>query len=97
MAQLALVVEDVFLVPALGGLVFTPDAADGVEPGDYDAELMLPDGSSRRAVVRIDWVHFSPIGFRLVCRALGVTKAEVPVGTQIWIDEPRRVEPDVKS
>ncbi len=97
MAHLVLVVEDLFLVPALGGLVFAPDVAEDIEPGGYDAELVLTDGSRRRAAVRIDWVSFNPTGFRLVCCAPELTKSEVLIGTEIWIDESRPIQANEQS
>lgn len=50
------------------------------------AELRRPDGSRLAATATLQWTHFDPGGYRLMCVLLDLSPEQVPVGTEIWGD-----------
>jgi len=85
-----LTVEDAFLIEGRGVLV-TPqipvDAYSG--PRSPLISLRKPDGQESTATAWLDIprVNPQPKAFYYLCMIAGVTKDDVPIGTEIWINE----------
>lgn len=77
-------VDDAFELTDLG-LTFTPNVEVEIAPGEYHARAIKPNGDQAVISVTPEWVHFSPGGYKLVCRAPGSTRDDVPSGTSLWL------------
>ena len=87
MAAHILTVEDIFDIPSRG-LIVVPgpleDTYDG--PRELKVRLLLPNGQNTLASLHLEHVFQSPPAKenRLGCILKGVTKTDVPIGTEIW-------------
>jgi len=93
-SRLLLVVEETFTI-AGRGLVVAPDADLGaISERRIRVELRRPDGTvaSAEALAQVPFVNPPPPadrGLRHVLCLDGLSKPDVPIGTEIWIaDEP---------
>jgi hypothetical protein len=85
---LLLKVEDLFQLSERG-LVLTPELAvevrDRFKNGDVVAvELVRSDGASTRGTVHLWYEHHRPGGYKMMCFLDGMSKEEIPVGTEVW-------------
>lgn len=90
MSTLLLTVTDTFLIKGRGLIVVPGPPSDTFShPTDLVVELRRPDGlvTETRARLMIEFVSPPPPpGPRpLVCLLPDVTKADVPIGTQVWV------------
>jgi hypothetical protein len=89
MATRILTVEDVFDIKGRG-LVVVPGPLEKAYAGpcQVPVRLRLPNGDERIASMRLDYVFQTPPPkeYRLACILLGVAKADVPIGTEIWAE-----------
>ena len=83
-------VEDVFAIKGRG-LVLVPDVpVDALtQPHPHTVTLKYADGTSRNVVAifilpMIDPAPRRPVGY--LCELKEVDKADVPIGTEIWIE-----------
>ena len=89
MATLILTVEDVFEITGRGLVVVPgPLEKDYAGPRKFAVRLILPDGDEKIASIRLAHFFQSPPAKenRLACILMGVTKADVPIGTKIWAE-----------
>jgi len=81
-------VEDVFEIPGWGGLIVVtgPLVEDGSARPEGPVLLRRPDGSTACATLRMGEVFQTPppMERRWACLLIGIGKAEVPIGTEIW-------------
>ncbi len=84
-------IEDVFDIPAWGGLIVVPGplVADGPARPEGSVLLKRPDGTTMSAVLRMGEVFQTPPPKerRWACLLKGVQTADVPIGTEIWPSE----------
>lgn len=85
---LLLKVEERFQLTSRG-LVLVPEvsaeARERFKNGDeIRVELVRPDGTSDQGRVRLWYEHHRPGGFRMMCFPEGMTKEDVPIGTEVW-------------
>ncbi len=92
-----LTVEDAFDIKSWGGIVVVPgplksETANFSESATQQfpkipASLLRPDGSEIEAVLYIQHVFQTPQAKedRWTCTLLGISKEDVPIGTEIWI------------
>jgi hypothetical protein len=88
MAVRILTVEDVFDIKGRG-LVVVPGPLVGAyaAPCQIRVRLMLPNGDERIASMRLEYVFQTPPQeYRLACILMGVAKADVPIGTEVWAE-----------
>ena len=89
--RLLLVVEDVFAVGERGVIVAPDVELDRGRTRTLAVELRRPDGSVMMAEAQatVPFVHPPQIPPRLrhVLRFVTLAKIDVPIGTEIWIDE----------
>ena len=89
MATRILTVEDVFDITGRGLVVVPgPLEKDYAGPRELAVRLVLPDGDEKIASMRLEYVFQSPPAreSRLGCILRGITKADVPIGTEVWAD-----------
>lgn len=91
MAKILLVVEDAFDIAGLGGLIVVPGPlqADYDGPrGEFAVTLKTPGGTKKSAILALEHMFQSPPPkeYRWACLLRGLTKADVPLGTEIWIE-----------
>lgn len=87
MKRLLLTVEDTFQVTGRGLVVVPgPLLQEFADEGELDVELRKPDGSCSQGVLSISYVFQrpSPKVRRWTCTFTSLSRADVPVGTQIW-------------
>ncbi|MFO0667360.1 MAG: hypothetical protein U0174_25645 [Polyangiaceae bacterium] len=80
-----LVVEDAWAVRG-GAVALEPKfVPDNPPRGEFEIELRLPSGETRRCKATLDFAHSRGTlpPFALV-RALGMTPEEVPIGSEVW-------------
>jgi len=86
--NLLLTVEDAFDIPAWGGLVVVPGplAHDYDGPDTLEVQLRKPDGSVAHATLTVQWISQTPPPkeLRWGCIFRGLSKPDVPVGTEVW-------------
>ena len=86
--NLLLRVEDTFEIPAFGGLVVVPGplAQDYGSPANLEVELRMPNGSAVQATLTVQWISQTPPPkeLRWGCVFRGLSKSDVPVGTEVW-------------
>ena len=90
MKRKLLTVEDRFLITRLGLVVVPgPLLPEFAGPVTLTAELWRPDGTSIEAPLSISYFFFvpPPKERRWVCRFQSLGKEDVPVGTEIWLEE----------
>lgn len=90
-----LTVEDSFQISGRGLVVVPcPKIDEYAGPDAPQVELRLPDGEVATATLRIERSFFSPppVEPRWTCVLPSASKADVPVGTEIWV--PKRFRPD---
>jgi hypothetical protein len=85
-----LTVEDTFLIEGRGVIV-TPSVPVDSYSGSRSRVVSLrrPDGTERAtsATLTIPFVSPAPAALSYVCLLVGLTKEDVPLGTEIWIDD----------
>jgi len=83
-----LTIEDSFLIEGRGVIV-TPaiPISDYTGPGQVNAVLRKPNGEETvvQAKLQIPRVNPPPKVYSYLCLLVGVTKQEVPIGSEIWI------------
>lgn len=88
--NLLLRVEDTFDIPAWGGLVVVPGplAQDYGGPGTLEVQLRKPDGEVTNATLLVQWNSQTPppTELRWGCIFRGLSKSDVPLGTEVWFD-----------
>jgi hypothetical protein len=90
-SRLLLVVEDTFQIAGRGLIVVPGPSADRYKPGPLRVELRRPDGTRSEANGRLEFSFVSPppkLAPPLACVLLGLTKRDVPLGTQVWVLAP---------
>lgn len=90
MAKLLSVVEDVFQISDRGSVVVVPGIP---REGDWHVKtgdpltLKLPDGTESSTVLRgIEMASPPHPRFIPILLGLGLTKSDVPIGTEIWVE-----------
>lgn len=88
--KLLLRVEDTFDIPAFGGLVVVPGplAKEYGGPAKLEVQLRMPTGTAVQAMLTVQWFSQSPPPkeLRWGCVFHGLSKADVPVGTEVWYE-----------
>lgn len=84
-----LTVADTFDITHLGLVVVPgplPDEYSG--PRKLEVELRKPDGSVGYATLTVQWFFLVPTPKepRWSCYFTGLSKSDVPIGTEIWYD-----------
>ena len=89
MGDRVLTVDDLFDIPAFGGLVVVPGPLQKDWRGDLNHRVLLkrPDGSGIEADLAMQHVFQTPPPkeLRWTCILRGVGKEDVPIGTEVWI------------
>jgi hypothetical protein len=89
MATLLLKVHDVFAITGRG-LVIVPGPleAEYSGPRKFTVRLKLPDGQEYDASMTLEFVFQTPPPKerRYACLLLGLSKADVPIGTEVWAE-----------
>ncbi len=74
------------------GLVLSPDVDDSLVDlfvgATHRAEAVRPDGTRIQVEIWVGWTHLNPIGFRCQASAKSATKADLPIGTELWCTPP---------
>jgi hypothetical protein len=90
MSALLCIVADVFQLPGRGCIV-TPGAAADLNPlpraGD-PVVLKRPDGSELATTIRGLDRFGGPPGGGIPILLAGVEKADIPIGTEVWLVQP---------
>ena len=89
MAIRILTVEDVFDITGRGLVVVPgPLEKDYAGPRELTVRLILPNGAEKLASMRLEYFFQSPPAreSRFACVLKGLTKAEVPIGTEVWAE-----------
>ena len=90
MATHLLTVEAVFDI-ARRGLVIVPGPVESsyVGPREVTVRLMLPNGDKKYASMRLERLFVSPPPKerRFASILQSMAKADVPIGTEVWIDD----------
>ena len=95
-AQRTLLMEvaDIFDVPSYGGLVLAPAPAmpaHGFVARRCQATLEFPDGSVKEREVFLNPTHFKLLSggsdWRVVVVVPGAHKADVPIGTRVFVNQ----------
>ena len=89
MAAHVLTVDAVFDITGRGLVVVPgPLEKDYVGPRELAVRLILPDGDEKLASMRLEHCFQSPPAkeSRFACILKGVTKADVPIGTEVWAE-----------
>jgi len=85
-----LTVEDTFAITGRGLMIAPMPALHEIRgPGEIDVELRLPDGSRRAARLDIltEFINPTPAIRRWALLFKDLSKAAVPIGTEIWCAE----------
>lgn len=89
-----LTVEDAFLIRGRGLLVVPAPRLEEVHgPATFSVELRRPEGATTAAELTL-WFEFlspTPRVPRWAVCLRGLTKADVPIGTEIWCDDAHAV------
>jgi hypothetical protein len=89
MATRILTVEDAFDIKGRGLVVVPGPLVDAYAgPRQIPVRLILPNGDERTASMGLDYVFQTPPPneHRLECILMGVAKADVPIGTEVWAE-----------
>jgi len=82
-----LTVDDAFEITSRG-IVVVPGPLEAEYAGsrEFAVRLALPDGSEREALLTLEHVFQTPppTERRYACLLKGLSKADVPIGTEIW-------------
>ena len=86
-----LTVEDRFLIQDRGVLVL-PLIPEYVGPMSFPVILKKPDGNESAAEAKLDipLLNPPPKRYAFSCCVVGVSKDDVPIGTEIWIVSQRK-------
>jgi hypothetical protein len=87
-----LTIEDTFFIPGRGLVVVPgPLEEEFAGPGNVEVELRRPDGSVRQLLLTLAYHFQSPPSRerRWSCTLGAQSKAEVPIGTEVWIGDVR--------
>ena len=81
-----LTVEDTFLIEGRG-VVVLPMMTDFSGPMSFSVVLRKPSGEETKAMAHLDIPRLNPPKepYPFLCSLEGMTKQEVPIGTEIWI------------
>lgn len=81
-----LTVENTFLIEGRG-LVVLPMIADYSGPMSFSVVLRKPSGEEAKAKAHLDIPRLNPPRKPdpFLCSLAGMTKQDVPIGTEIWI------------
>jgi hypothetical protein len=84
-----LTVEDTFFIEGRGVFVL-PMITDYTGPTSFSAVLRKPSGEETVVRAHLDIPRIDPPRepFPFACSLEGVSKLDVPVGTEIWVHEP---------
>lgn len=89
MGDRVLTIHDLFDIPAFGGLVVVPGPLERDWSSGLDHRVILkrPDGSKLEADLKMQHVFQTPPPkeMRWTCILRGVSKDDVPIGTEVWI------------
>lgn len=89
MTRLIFTIDDVF-VTAGRGLIVVPGPLehDWIGPRELNVQLRLPGGYEKTAVMALGNMFQLPSGpeRRMMCTLKGVSKSDVPVGTEVWTE-----------
>jgi hypothetical protein len=97
--RLLLTIADTFMIAGRGLIVVPGPAIDELRgPGDVTTELRRPDGSTLAATLNVGPTFGPPPSAirRWNCVFRALSKADVPLGTQVWCDEAFFVESDAR-
>jgi hypothetical protein len=89
MAIRILTVEDIFEVTGRGLIAVPgPLVKDYMGPRAAPVRLVRPNGEEKSASMRLEHVFQTPPPKerRFACILLGVSKADVPIGTEVWAE-----------
>ena len=89
MAKMLLTVEDAFEISGPRLIVVPgPLQAEYEGPRQFAVTLKSPNGTERSATLTLEHMFQSPPPkeYRWVCLLRGLTKADVPLGTEVWIE-----------
>jgi hypothetical protein len=81
-----LTVEDTFLIEGRG-VVVLPMITDYSGPMSFSVVLRKPGGEETTAKAQLDIPRLNPPRepYPFLCSFVGMTKQDVPIGTEIWI------------
>jgi hypothetical protein len=81
-----LTVEDTFFIEGRGVMLF-PMIADYSGPTSFSVILRKPNGEEMEAQAHLDIPRLSPPRkpHPFVCSFAGMSKQEIPIGTEVWI------------
>ena len=81
-----LTVEDTFLIEGRG-LMVLPLITNYSGPTSFSVVLRKPNGEEAEAQAHLDIPRFNPPRepYPFACSLSGVSKQDVPIGTEIWI------------
>src|SRR5215471_8557830 len=85
-----LIIEDTFMIRERGLVVVpAPPVAEVHGPGNLDVELRLPDGQRRQSILTLlhEFITPPPKVHRWGCMFRTLSKADVPIGTEVWCAE----------
>ncbi len=82
-------IEDTFQIAGRGLVIVPGPLKTDVEGGERTVELRNPYGKVQRATISLSHVMQTPppskeIAAQWGCILLGVSKADVPIGTEVW-------------
>lgn len=92
MKKLLLTVENAFEISGRGVIIAPgPLQAEYDGPRQLEVTLISPNGAEQSAILTLEHVFQSPPPkeHRWVCLLRGLTKAEVPLGAEVWLPTPR--------
>ena len=81
-----LTVEDTFLIESRG-VMLMPVITDYCGPMSFLATLRKPDGAEISAQAHLDILRVNSARepYPFACSLVGLSKQDVPIGTEIWI------------
>jgi hypothetical protein len=81
------VVEDAFVARGPGVLVAPRVTLLEPQAGPFPVRLRLPDGTETTATASFDVAHMrGPGGVFAMVRLLGLSPADLPRGTEVWLE-----------
>ena len=86
--RLLVTIEDTFEIRARGLLVLPTLDEREARPNRFELELRKPSGETVRAMayLQVPFISPRPPELRAQLMILGVSKMDVPIGTELWID-----------
>lgn len=86
-----LTIQETFDIKSWGALVVVPGplADEYTGAGMLEVQLRKPDGTTSHATLTIQWISQTPPPKerRWGCLFHGLSKSEVPVGTEVWYED----------